>query len=178
MISYLDKNDKKFIKLYTFLATFVKDLPSYDDFLDKEIYPLYDKINDKVKIEDVTSGNFKMDTVITKYPDIDEYEKIIEESSKKLEKRLIQISKYIFKNIDDINKLLQLISIPSNLRWDEKIVSNFYLKNVFDLLKEDWLNSFSNNLDKMFELPDRFFKENKIDLDVIEWVKSKFLSVF
>ena len=177
MISYLDKNDKRFIKLYTFLATFMKELPSYDDFLEKDIYPLFDKIKDDVEIETIKTENFWFDTVIKKYPNIEKYEQIIEQASAKLEKRLINISKYIYNNMEDINKILELISFTTNRKWDEKIVSNCFLKNMFDILKKDWLWKLIEDKNELFILDDKFYKDNKIDPDIIKKIESKFLSI-
>jgi len=177
MISYLDKNNKKFIKLYTFLATFMKDLPSYDDFLEKNIYPLFDKIKDNVELETIKTENFWFDTVIKKYPDIEKYEQLIEQASNNLEKRLINISKYIYNNMEDINKILEIISFTTNRKWDEKIVSNYFLKNMFDIFKKDWLWKLKEDKNELFMLDDKFYKDNKIDSDIIKKIESKFLSI-
>jgi len=52
--------------------------------------------------------------VIKKYPDIEKYEQLIEQASNNLEKRLINISKYIYNNMEDINKILEIISFTTN----------------------------------------------------------------
>jgi len=171
MISYLDQNDKKFIKLYTFLSTFLKDLPSYDDFLEKEIYTLFDTIRDKVNIEEFRTDTWKFDIKINSYPSIDDYDKLIDIASKKLLKRIIKTSKYIYDNMEKINSLLKLISLPSSLKAEEKIVANYFLENIFNLLKNKWLKWLFLNKDQIFLLPDKFFKENKIDNNIINKVK-------
>jgi len=86
MISYLDSYGKSYIKLYTFLSAFVKDVESYEEFLMKKIYPLFDKIKDKVEVSYV---NGKADVV--KYVSIDEYEKIILQASKFLRDRIVSM---------------------------------------------------------------------------------------
>lgn len=177
MISYLDYNDKKFIKLYTFLATFLNDLPSYDDFLTNDIYSMFDKFRDKVSIEEIRDENWKLDTKITSYLDTDEYEKIVDKAAIKLEKRLILISKYIYKNMDDINILLRLVALPSGLKWHEKIVTNYFLKNLFDILKEQWLWWLKSNKNEIFVLPDKFFKENKIETNTIKKIENIFENI-
>jgi len=171
MISYLDSFWKQFIKLYTFLATFLKDLPSYDDFLQNEIYPLFDKIKDKVILKEEKNKAF-----IKKYPSIEEYEKLIEEATWKLEKRLIQISKYIYLNLDQINSILKIISYHSSLKGEEKIVSNYFLRNLFDTLKNDWLQWLINS-ENVYFLPDKFYKENKIESNLVEKVKLNYKSL-
>ena len=170
MMSYLDSFGKHFIKLYTFLSIFIKEVPSYDDFLQWEIYPLFDEIKDKVVLKEKENKAF-----IDKYPSIEEYEKLIEKASIKLEKRLIKISKYTYLNFDKINSILKIIFYHSSIRWNEKIVSNRFLNNLFNILKKKWFQWLISNPNDVFFLSKKFYKINKeIDHDVIEKVKTNY----
>jgi len=179
MMSYLDEKWKNFIKLYTFLATFLNDLPSYDDFLSDEIYPLFDEIKNQIKIKTKRLENFRIDTVITEYPSIDKYEKIIDQAASKLEKRIITISKYIYENIESINVLLKMITLTSNLHRERKVLANLFLKNLFDFLKENSLKALTqeNIWEILNYIPDSFYKENRVEQEDINSVRNLFLQV-
>jgi len=177
MISFLDHYDKKFIKLYTFLTAFTKDLPSYDDFLQLEIYPLFERIRSKVKISTFKNEEGKLITDVVQYPSLEEYEQIMEEAADKLYKRLIKVSKYIYENIEKINVLLRLVSLPSKLKGEEKVLWNYFLENTFKLLKEKGLHSLEENIYDVFTLSDSFIKRNKIEPDVIKKVKLLFTGI-
>ena len=165
MISYLDSYGKSYIKLYTFLSAFVKDVESYEEFLMKKIYPLFDKIKDKVEVSYV---NGKADVV--KYVSIDEYEKIILQASKFLRDRIVSMWKYIYKESEYIQKILTIIKKHSELKWWEKAISNNFLKNLFDIINKNWLEKLKNYED-IFELSKSLKKDPSLTKETIEKVK-------
>jgi len=172
MISYLDEKSKKHIKLYTFLSNLVANIDTYFDFLKKELYDkFYKDVIEKLELK------WEWDNIeISEYMDIDDYEKIILEFSKKIKLRLIDISKNIIENIKYINYLmLVLIHISEIKEENEKKIAIYFLWKMLDEIKEIWFEWIFD--DNIFSVSKSFLKKfkNVPDIDKkIENVKKEF----